>query len=420
MPSLSVCSPESQPDGIGEPPVATIPMFPLGAAESRHDLGRSDPAPTDPVATKRVLHVINGEHYSGAERVQDLLARRLPQFGYEVGFVCMKPVRFPLARETTSAPLVEMPMKGRFDLSVVKKLTRLLLDHDYDLVHAHTPRTAIVGRLAARKAGVPFVYHVHSPAGRDSTRRLLNALNSLVEWHTARSADRIVTVSPSLRSYMIARGFPAERVVCVPNGVPCAALGVDRPAPTGTWIIGTIALFRPRKGIEVLLEALASMRSWGAPVRLRAVGGFETLAYETSVLALVDRLGLADAVDWIGFTREINAELAKMDLFVLPSLFGEGLPMVVLEAMAMGVPVVASHVEGIPEAIAHRESGFLVEPGSVNQLAAAIREFVAGELDYPALSRCGRERHHDKFSDMAMAGNLAEVYSAILAEQEAG
>ena len=347
-----------------------------------------------------------------------MLARRLPQFGFEVGFACIKPVRFPLARETKSAPLAEISMKGRFDLSVVKKLTRLILDEDYALVHAHTPRTAIVGRMAARRAGVPFVYHVHSPAGRDSTRRFINALNSLVEWHTVREADRLVAVSPSLRQYMIARGFDAERVICVPNGVPSVAGSNDRTAPTGTWTMGTVALFRPRKGIEILLEALASLRSWGVDVRLRAVGGFETLAYETSVLALVERLGLSGAIDWVDFTREINAELAKMDLFVLPSLFGEGLPMVVLEAMAMGVPVVASHVEGIPEAIAHRESGLLVEPASVSQLAAAIQEFVAGELDYTAISRNGRERHRERFSDVAMAANLAVVYRDVLAEQK--
>jgi phosphatidyl-myo-inositol alpha-mannosyltransferase len=418
MPSLTVCSPDAASAGMNEPIVATIPMFPAAAAENRQESGPSNTSPPSEVRTTRVLHVINGEYYSGAERVQDLLARRLPQFGYEVGFACMKPVRFPVARETKTAPLVEISMKGRFDLSVVKRLTRLIRDDDYELVHAHTPRTAIVGRMAARKAGVPFVYHVHSPAGRDSTRRLINVLNSLIEWHTVRNAERLVTVSPSLRQYMIARGFAADRVVCVPNGVPCIAGSVDRAAPVGTWTIGTVALFRPRKGIEVLLEAVASLRSWGVDVRLRAVGGFETLAYETSVMALVERLGLAKAIDWVDFTREINAELAKMDLFVLPSLFGEGLPMVVLEAMAMGVPVVASHVEGVPEAIAHRESGLLVEPASVSQLAAAIQEFVAGELDYSAMSGCGRERHRERFSDVAMAGNLAKVYCEVMAEHE--
>src|SRR6185295_9775017 len=99
------------------------------------------PAPVD---TVRVLHVINGEHYSGAERVQDLLARQLPQFGFDVGFACVKPARFPSARETTTAPLAELPMRGRFDVRVVGQLVDLVRDGNYKLLHAHTPRSAMV------------------------------------------------------------------------------------------------------------------------------------------------------------------------------------------------------------------------------------------------------------------------------------
>ena len=282
-------------------------------------------APTA-IKTVRVLHLINGEHYSGAERVQDLLARQLPQFGFEVGFACVKPFRFP------DRPRDDDRAAGRAaDARPVRSASRQasssgsIDDENYELVHAHTPRTALVGRLAAKRAGVPLVYHVHSPAGHDSTRQFLNAFNALVEWHSLREADRLIAVSPSLQRYMIARGFPAERVVCVPNGVPtCRRRRSTARPPTGTWTLGTVALFRPRKGIEVLLEALAALRSWGVDVRLRAVGGFETLAYETAILGLADRLGVAGAIEWIGFTRNVNAELAKIDLFVLPSLFGEG------------------------------------------------------------------------------------------------
>lgn len=392
-------------------PIATADAFALGPSTA------PPPAVRNVVQTARVLHLINGEHYSGAERVQDLLAKQLPQFGYEVGFACVKPHRFPAARETTSAPLVELPMRGRFDLRVVKQLVRLIEREDYALVHAHTPRTALVGRLAAKRAGVPFIYHVHSPAGNDSTRQFANVFNALVEWHCVHTADRLIAVSPSLERYMVARGFPADRIVCVPNGVPVAVAAIDRTPPTGAWTLGTVALFRPRKGTEVLLEALAAMRSWGLDVRLRAVGGFETLAYETTVLGLADRLGVADAVDWVGFTRDVRAELAKIDLFVLPSLFGEGLPMVVLEAMAAGLPVVATHVEGVPEAVSHRETGLLVDSGSVSQLASTIRQFVDGQLDYTAMSRNGRERHAARFSDVAMARGVAAVYDDVLAEK---
>jgi glycosyltransferase involved in cell wall biosynthesis len=387
---------------------AAVDVLPFIAAAT------SLPQPSAPSRTIRALHLVNGEHYSGAERVQDLLAKQLPHIGCEVGFVCVKPRRFPAARESKDTPLVEMPMRGRFDLRVVKRIAAMVKNGGCDLVHAHTPRTALVGRLAARRAGVPFVYHVHSPAGRDSTRWALNKVNAMVEWAAVRDADRLIAVSPSLRQYMIASGIDVLRVTCVPNGVPAPGNARDRQPPTGTWMLGTVALFRPRKGIEVLLESLAALRSRGVNVRLRAVGGFETPAYEWAIHALAERLGVADAIDWIGFTRGVNRELAKIDVFVLPSLFGEGLPMVVLEAMAAGVPVVASRVEGVPDAVSHRATGLLVEPGSVSQLSRAIEELVGGGMDYAALSRGARRRHAELFSDATMAAGVNAVYRDII------
>jgi glycosyltransferase involved in cell wall biosynthesis len=242
-------------------------------------------------------------------------------------------------------------------------------------------------------------------------------MNLLVERLSLRDADRLVTVSPSLRQYMIRKRFAADRVVCVPNGVPRpVGLGSgDRHMPSGTWTLGTAALYRPRKGFEVMLQALAALRSWGVELRLRAIGGFETATYESKILGIAEDLGVADLVEWVGFTRKINAELVKIDLFVLPSLFGEGLPMVVLESMAAGVPVIASRVQGVPEAVQHRESGLLVAPGSVSQLAAAINSFVRGDVDYAALSRRGRELHAERFSDVAMARGVADVYRDVFA-----
>ncbi len=390
-------------------------LVPARVLSSAGETGIRDQAAAAPAPrTIFALHLVNGEHYSGAERVQDLLARQLPRFGCEVGFACVKPQRFPNARETKTAPLVEMPMRGRFDFRVVKRIAEMVRGEDYDLIHAHTPRTALVGRLAARRAGVPFIYHVHSPAGRDSTRRLFNWMNATAEWAAVRGADRLIAVSPSIRDYMIGRGIRPERIVCVPNGVPVTNHQTERRAPTGTWTLGAVALFRPRKGIEVLLESLALLRSRNVNVRLRAVGGFETPLYKAEVLGLAERLDLAEAIDWIGFTRNVNRELAKINLFVLPSLFGEGLPMVVLEAMAAALPVVASRVEGVPNAVAHRETGLLVEPGSVSQLGQAVEEIIAGEIDYGALSRGARRRHAESFSDTTMAGGVAAVYREVL------
>ncbi len=387
-------------------------MIPSG--DSQNDANDQE---LDDLQTIRTLHLVNGEHYSGAERVQDLLALQLPHLGCEAGFVCVKPKLFPAARESKDSHLVEMPMLGRFDLRVVNRIAELVNDYGYDLVHAHTPRTALVGRLAAKRAGVPFIYHVHSPAGRDSTRFVINKINAMVEWSAVRHADRLIAVSSSLRQYMISCGIQPERIVCVPNGVPVVSEVGERGRPTGTWTLGMVALFRPRKGVEILLESLAMLRSRGVDVRLRAVGGFETPAYEVAIQSLAERLGLADSIDWIGFTRNVNRELSKIDLFVLPSLFGEGLPMVVLEAMAAGIPVVASHVEGVPDAVAYRQTGLLVEPGSVSQLSRAIEEIVSDGMDYEALSRGARSRHAELFSDAAMAAGVNRVYREVLANR---
>jgi glycosyltransferase involved in cell wall biosynthesis len=388
-------------------------------------------------AVARVLHVINGEHYSGAERVQDLLAGRLAEIGFEVGFVCVKPGRFAVVRTSREAPLYEIPMRGRCDLRCVGRLVRIVRRGQYRILHAHTPRTLLVAALASLITGVPLVYHVHSPASRDSTRRWRNRANALIEWSGMRVASALIAVSGSLAEHVRRLGFSKRKVSVVRNGVPGSALGARsaRPQPPGVpgaplaprpqpppppgrarreWTLGTVALFRPRKGVEVLLEAVAALRAQGSPVRLRAVGGFETPEYEREVKGLVEKLGLSGAVEWTGFTEDVDGELAAMDLFVLPSLFGEGLPMVVLEAMAAGVPVVATRVEGVPEAIRDRCDGLLAEPGDPRSLARAIGRVVHGEVDWRRLRARALARHAEAFSDRTMAAGVAEVYRGVL------
>jgi glycosyltransferase involved in cell wall biosynthesis len=361
-----------------------------------------------------VLHVINGEHYSGAERVQDLLAQRLPEFGFEVGFACVKPGAFPEKRAARDAPLVEVPMRSRFDVRVARQLAARIEQERFELVHAHTPRSVLIGNLAAARAGVPLVYHVHSPTSHDSTRTLINWLNSATEKWSIRKASKLIAVSPSLLDHMVRAGVPEEQIKCVPNGVPGMPFDETRQPPNGTWTIGTTALFRPRKGLEVLLEAVAMLRGECLDVRLRAVGSFETKVYEKEVRRRAKELGLEGAIDWTGFARDVQAELTRMDIFVLPSLFGEGLPMVVLEAMSAGVPVVATRLEGVPFAIRERQDGVLVPPGDSKALAVGLKQIVTGELDWMTLRKQAYIRHAECFSDRAMAQGVAGVYREVL------
>jgi glycosyltransferase involved in cell wall biosynthesis len=370
--------------------------------------------PLRTTAVARVLHVINGEHYAGAERVQDLLAQCLPEFGFEVAFACVKPGQFAQLRQSQNARLYNLPMRNRLDFGVAGKIARLVRNEQYSLIHCHSVRTALVGSLAAKLAGVPMVYHVHSPASRDTTRLWMNRLNNLVERLSLSRASRLIAVSESLKEHMVRQGFDPSRITVVHNGVPALYEVPFRLPPSGQWTFGTAALFRPRKGIEVLLNSLAILRKQGLPVRLRAVGKFESAQYERKIHALADHLGLKDIIEWTGFTGDVTAELLKMDLFVLPSLFGEGLPMVLLEAMAAGVPAVATDVEGVWETIQHGQDGLIVPAGDPKALAQALTDVIEGKYDWSALRDRAIKRQAQSFSHYSMAEGVAEVYRQVL------
>jgi glycosyltransferase involved in cell wall biosynthesis len=364
--------------------------------------------------TLRVLHVINGEHYSGAERVQDLLGLRLPEFGVEAGFACVKPGKFAAARQAVACPVYDAAMGSRFDLRAGWRLASVIKREGYRLVHAHTPRSLMVARVAASLAGVPIVYHVHSPTSRDTTHSLRNWMNATAERWSLAGVSRLICVSQSLGRHMEASGFDPNMISVVPNGVPCVEDVPPRATPSGVWTLGMVALFRPRKGTEILLAALAKLKAAGCRARLRAVGPFETPEYEASIKQLAVGLGVEDLIDWVGFTRDVGSELAQMDLFVLPSLFGEGLPMVVLEAMAAGVPVVGTNVEGVPEAVRDGLDGVIAAASDPTDLARVLGRVIHGEANWQALRSSALDRQRTLFSDRSMARGVADVYNDLL------
>lgn len=370
-----------------------------------------------PLEQLRVLHVVNGEHFSGAERVQSHLGRCLPEYSVDADFACVKPGKFAdLLTEQKGhwGQCFRTEMTNRIDLRAAWSIRRLIRSNGYDLMHAHTPRTAMIASLASRLTGVPWIYHVHSPAARDSSRHFTNALNAATEKLSLRSAAHLITVSESLRLDCVRRGTSETNVSVVHNGVPAIRPPrTETPTVGGRWVIGMVALMRPRKGLEVVLDALAKLRDQYDLV-LRIIGPFETQAYEGEIDDQIHDLRISSLIERVGFTCDVPAELAKLDAMVLPSLYGEGLPMVVLEAMAAGLPVIATRVEGTPEAVTDGVEGLLAQPRDAESLAGKIEELVSGVHDWHTMSEAAFERHAKDFSDDSMARNTAAVYRKVL------
>ena len=375
---------------------------------------------------RRVLHVISGEHYAGAERVQDLLALHLAAFGFEVGLACLKPGSFPQMRLAAARPALS-PAHAR----PLRPVARL------ETGPHHPPRRV---RLD------PFAHGPFGARGRGGLAADGRAAGAS-RTQSGRGRFYAPLAEPRQRAggaRCTAPGVGPGGCFPKPPGGTCASRasihGESRLCPTACRgelaAAGAVAArcsgpgrhnrghcdpghhgpLPARKGLEILLQAVARLRGQGFAVRLRAVGSFETPQYEAHIRRLAAELGLDNAIAWTGFAQDVDRELAAMDLFVLPSLFGEGLPMVVLEAMAAGLPVVATRVEGVPEAVRDGREGLLVEPGNPDDLARAISRLIRGELDLGTLGRNAVGRHAERFSDMRMAADVAEIYRRVLGQ----
>ncbi len=362
--------------------------------------------------TLRVLQVINGEHYAGIERVQDLLAARLPAENIELGFVCVKPGRFPTERQAQTVPLWKMPMANRFDLRPVYKLARLIRSERFDLLHSHNPRAALIAAIAGWWTGVPLIHHVHGQTNVEMAGPSWTQANAWLERRVLHRAAAVIAVSASVGRFL--RGLGLQQPVVIPNGVPERMNLRTKFAPRVMPTIGMVALLRPRKGLEPLLEAAALLKQQGQRFKLRIIGRFETPEYEQQIHALAAQLNIADLLEWRGFRQPIQPELDELDLLVFPSVLAEGMPMVILEALAAGVPIVASRVAGVTDVLRNNEQGLLVEPQQPEQIAHAVTHVLNDHQLWRKLRENGLYHHATCYSDTLMAQQTAALYRRVL------
>ena len=203
------------------------------------------------------------------------------------------------------------------------------------------------------------------------------------------------------------------------NGVPAARPGFQRTQPgdageVSRWNLGTVGLIRPCKGIEVLIRAVASLRRRGCPAAATVVGTFYTEQYQREIMELVQQLGVGDLIDFVGFSNDVPAQLENFDLFVMPSVGPEGLPMVLLESMAHSLPTIGSAVAGVGDVVRPGVDGLLFPPGDAEALADAVESFICGEVDWLSMSEAAYDRHANEFSVQRMASEFAKVYRELV------
>jgi hypothetical protein len=358
--------------------------------------------------------------YGGTERGLQLLALGLQARGWDVEILV--PAPGPVAERFDAAGLrvdvVEAPAallvygrgtRGRRALSAAgalpgywDRLRRRL--RATDVVHAFTQRAMTLAGPPARAAGAQLVWHV---GGTEPTK----ALNHLA----ARLANAVVAVSPSAAAALPAAAHP----VVVGNAADPAAFESVPARATGIHV-ACAARLTPEKGVDVLLRASAIVKRDVPDLRVLVLGdtqaGYE--AYRDELVALADRLGVAETVCFAGFVEEPFRRWAGARVYVQPSRT-EGLPLAVAEAMASGLPVVATAVGGVPDLLDGGRAGRLVPAEDPEALAAAIGDLLGDPEAAARLARAGQARVEASYTVDRMVDGVEAVYLRLLSSSRA-
>jgi glycosyltransferase involved in cell wall biosynthesis len=371
---------------------------------------RGLPARSRPI---KVVHVVVAGEIGGAETMLADLAAR-PELSGAVHVLALMTRNAGLARLFESSGLLVRHRLGAPENAAsflwralgprdVEWLTGVLEAELADVVHLHTVGSHVIGTRAALRRGARIVRTEHSTrAYADPTCRPFSA------WSLARS-HRVVAVSRHVREVVLSRNPTLlDRVVLVPNGVDTERFAprADARRP-GPFVFAWVGRLERRKGADLALEALA--RVPGA--HLEIIGeGPERAALARQAAAL----GLAARVRFRGFLRDTRAPLALADA-ALCSSRTEGLGIALLEAMAMGLPVVAFRVGGVPEFVTDGRTGWLARDGTSAALAACMREaLLATEDQRTALGRAGRAAVQRGYSTTAMCQGYGSVYASLV------
>lgn len=347
--------------------------------------------------------------------------RYLTQLGYACWCAFLRPPNdegFSVIRSRSAhwkAPLIEIEDRGAFDWRILTAMLKVCRSQKVNIWHAHDYKTNLLGILLRRRHPMRLVTTVHGWVEYTWKTRLYY----LTDRFSLPRYDKVICVSEDLRQTCRQLGVPESKCLLIENaidteqfrrGQTIARAKEQLNWPATRWLIGAVGRLSAEKGFDRLIQATALLVRGGADVGLIIAGnGSERAALQ----ALVDELGMTDRIRLVGFQSDLRPIYEAMDVFALSSL-REGLPNVVLEAMALEVPVVATSVAGVPRLIDHGVNGWLVPAGDVAILAQTIGDALSNPAQLASAAAAGRRTIESNYSFAVRMQKMASVYDQLL------
>lgn len=366
------------------------------------------------------------------------LMRAQRKWGFEVELACT-PGAFRKSIEAEGFPLRPLPISRSRNviahLRAYRELGKILREREYTVVHVHTPVAALIGRPAARRAGVPVVlYTAHGFYFHDAMAAHTRRAHIMLERRAQRSADFLFTQSAEDAATAVAERISgADRTLAIGNGVDLsrfqpgllgdeerrslrAELGIKNEEGPIVVMMGRLVR---EKGYFEFLEAWADVIREFPRARAILIGEALPSDHDDSAALIhtaIARLGIGASLVLTGLRRDVPRLLALGDLFVLPS-WREGMPRSIIEAMGAGLPVIATDIRGCREEVVDGETGLIVPARDPAMLAAALRRLMADSELRTKMGAAGLRRAQENFSEDAVIARQEAVYRKIFREK---
>lgn len=372
----------------------------------------------------RIALFTDADGFAGTERHMLDLAEGLKREGVAVSLACPHGSVLASHAMAGAIPLVLVEKQGRIDIAAVRRLASLLSRGEIDLLHAHNGRTAFISALAiklARRGRAVSTQHFISPA-RAHRRGPSAAGSRLVHRWISKRVAHFITVSEAARGAMIERAESPEKITVIPNGIadpdrmqlaPSEIIRKQYGIPPYAPLIACVARLEREKDIATLVRAMVHVRAT-RPDAVCVIAGDGSL--RDLIARQIRDAALGDSVHLAGFLPDTLSLINAGVLFVLPSL-AEPFGLVLLEAMSLAKPVIATRAGGPLEIVEPGLTGLLVEPGNDMELAGAIVRLLSDPAALEEFGSRGRKRFLERFTDKRMSQATLEVYQQVLGSQ---
>ena len=367
-----------------------------------------------------VLHLRDSPWVDGPGRTILESASRINsgKYGYFIGAFCKRNSMgnpFINAASDRNLNIFRINESHSLDWTILSQIKHLIVREKIDIIHTHEVRSDVIGLIAGKMSGVPVMTTLHGWIQNGFKGKLFTKLDQVI----LRFFDHVITVSGKMKEEVLRFGLSQERVTVLHNALVIenfrrnqedGSFRQEIGVGDKTLLAGNIGRLSPEKGQADFIRAAAEILKHCKNAKFALIGSGSD---ETYLKELVDELNIRDSVIFTGYRNDMLQVYNSLDI-VVQSSRTEGMPNVVLEALAMEVPVIATDVGGTSEAVKDNDTGVLISPGNPEEIAAKISEFIGNKGAFKEMAKKGRERVEAKFGFDERTKKLSQIYDRMI------